>query len=571
MKTDNITNFQPIGTPVALSCAKKTAPDTVIDTNDAKGQEKLEEKTITDTIVLSDTSQEKTSSKPSSSTNPQHSSSSAKRESGDKIKHYYDKIEPATRDKDSIEILKEKKSFLKDGDITPPIGALVGIGVELGNAVTGASTILHENAHGFMVEQFYKNPTVDIQVDGVDNLKNLIKQPSMENLGRVLSGYDANQDGAGGVTRYTYGDGLNEAGEALGKNTVNTLVAAAGSLSEEIPALMGFAAGFKLRKKHPIMGYALMTVAGVHHLATASYPFTAITTTTAQRPGHDWAKFAELTGIPPIITAVAFGAAMPVLGVAMWLGEKKAEEKIKDRLAVGNLVRKGDISPDELTGAFARYSGSEKMKKAESKLMEIIDIPVTESNKKQISVKLRKAVSKVRKEYDSFGDFIAKNNRAKVDEEKKHLSGPDKTTMKQFTANLKNDVKESWNKDKVGTALTTGTLAGAGIVAAKSLTDAAAIATGSTTALAASSAMSYLIPGVSLLGTAAATYRAGKVLQSPDSGKMDKAAAVSTAAFSALCTAGTLIPGLGAPLVITGIAGMLGTYAVKALAQRIMT
>lgn len=564
MNMDNITNPLVIGKPVAFSQAGKADANTSV--TDGKKQEAPEEEPVTDTVMFSDASRRK----PSSSSEPQHSPPSHIRESGDRIKQYYEKIEPVSRDKETNEFLEEKKSFLKDGDIAPPLGALAGIGVELGIAVTGANAELHEHAHGFMVEHFYKNPSVDIQVDGTDNLKNLIKQPSFENLGRVLTGYDLNKDGAAGVTRYTYGDGLNETGKALGENKVHTLISAAGSISEEIPALMGFAAGFKLRKKHPVMGYALMTVAGVHHLAVASYPFSALTTTSAQRPGHDWAKFAELTGIPPIITALAFGASMPILGVAMWLGEKKAEEKIKDRLAVGNLVRKGEITPDELTGAYARYSGSEKMNKAENQLMEIIDIPVTDANKKDISIKLRKAVNKVRSEYDAFGDFVAKNNREKVDEEKKQISGPGKTTLKQFTANLKNNMKESWDKDKVGTALTTGTLAGAGIVAAKSLTDAAAIATGSTAALAAGSAMSYLLPGVSLLGTAAATYRASKVLQSPDAGKMDKAAAVSTAAFSALCSAGTLIPGLGAPLVLTGIAGMLGTYAVKTLAKKLM-
>ncbi len=567
MNTDNIANNQVTGFSTAFSHVKKAAPDTSFD---IQKQELHEENNINDTVLLSESSKKNTSSKPSSSLEPQHSSPSHVRESGDRIKQYYEKIEPVSRDEETKEFLKEKKSFLKDGDIAPPVGALVGIGVELGIAVTGANAELHEHAHGFMVEHFYQNPSVDIQVDGTDNLKNLIKEPSIENLGRVLSGYDANQDGAAGVTRYTYGEGLNEAGKKLGENTVHTLIAAAGSISEEIPALMGFAAGFKLRKKHPVMGYALMTVAGVHHLATASYPFSALTTTTAQRPGHDWAKFAELTGIPPIITALAFGATMPLLGVAMWMGEKKAEEKIKDRLAVGNLIRNGEITTRELTRVFANYAGSEKLKKAESKLMELLDAPVSDADKNKMHVKLRRAVNSVRREYDSFGDALAKRFRAKVDEEKKHLSGPGKTTMKQFTANLKNNVKESWNKDKIGTTLTTGSLAGAGIVAAKSLTDATAIATGSTAALAASSTLSYLIPGVSLLGTAAATYRAGKLLQNPNAGKLDKAAAVSTAAFSGLCSAGMLIPGLGAPIVLTGIAGMLGTYAVKALAKKLM-
>ena len=562
MKADNLTGHIGGSSPVSFLQAKKASAFNASFAM-AKKEAPVEE-TPKDTVTISDSVSDKTSDP----LKTQHSSTSATMDPGDKIKHYYDKTEPSTRDKKTEDILSDKSSFAKDLEKDAPIGALMGCGIEYASAATGATTLLHEHAHGFMVNHLYEKPFVDIQVDGIDNLKNLISQPSVENLGRLLSGYDANQDGGAGMTSFTYGEGLNETGQTLGANTSRALVSAAGSISEEIPSLMGFAAGFKLRKKHPVMGYTLMTAAGIQHLSASSYTISAVTPSLAKLPGHDWAKFAELTGIPPLATAIAFTATMPLLGAAMWYGEKRAEEKVKDRLAVGNLVRKGDITPRELARAFTKYGNKEKLKKAEDSLMELLSAPRNENDKKQTDKKLKKAVENVRREYGSFGDFLAKNNRAKVDEEKKHLSGPGKSTRSSFTTNLKDSVKESWKADKVGTALTTGTLAGVGIVLGKSLAKLAFAMTGSPAALSTLSTLSSLLPGVSLVGTAAATYRAGKALNNPNTGKMDKAAAVSTAAFSGLCTAGMMIPGAGAPLVIAGVAGILGTYAVKALVNK---
>lgn len=562
MKTDNPTGYTRITSPASFLQAKKAS---AFNASFAVAKKETPaEETPTDTVLISGSA----SSETSTPAKPQHSAASAALDPGDKIKHYYDKIEPSTRDKKTEDILSDKNSFVKDLEKDAPIGALMGCGVEYASATTGATTLLHEHAHGFMVNHLYEKPFVDIQVDGIDNLKNLISQPSVENLGRLLSGYDANQDGGAGMTRFTFGEGLNETGQTLGANTSRALVSAAGSISEEIPSLMGFAAGFKLRKKHPVMGYTLMTAAGIQHLSASSYTISAVTPSIAKLPGHDWAKFAELTGIPPLATAIAFTATMPLLGAAMWFGEKRAEEKVKDRLAVGNLVRRGDITPRELARAFTKYGNKEKLKKAEDSLMELLNTPRNETDKKQIDKKLKKAVENVRREYGSFGDFLAKSNRAKVDEEKKHLSGPGKSTMSNFTSNLKDSVKESWKADKVGAALTTGTLAGAGIVVGKSLAKLAFAMTGSPAALSTISTLSSLLPGVSLVGTAAATYRAGKALNNPNAGKMDKTAAVSTAVFSGLCTAGMMIPGAGAPLVIAGVAGILGTYAVKALVNK---
>ena len=554
MQTNNIAKFPGSDVNIPTTKKKPVTPEKNITEN--KNEIESQDAEPKDSVNISEKNE------------PENKASAPRRRSsGEKIKYYYDKIEPNTRDKETSNIISPPK---KDPTELPRElmgGMVAGCVAEYGIAATGASTYLHENAHATMVNTFYKDPTVTVQVDGIDNLKAMVDNPSWENLGKILAASDSNNDGAAGVTRYSYGEGLNEKGQALGKENVHAIISAAGCVSEEIPLLMGFAAGFKLRKKAPVLGYTLMTMASIHHLATSSYPFGAITTTLAERPGHDWAKFAEMTGIPPVITAVAFAATLPALGAAMWFSEKKNEEKMKDRVAVGNLIRKGDITPKELMRAFAKYKKRDGMKKAEAELMKLIETPIDKSNEKKMGKKINKAMAKVRKEYDKFSDSLATRYRSKVDAEKKNLPKPKSFSLKQAPGKFKEGVKRSWKTDKVGTSLALGTLAGGGVVTAKAISDAAAVA-GSTAGIAASSALSSLIPGVSLVGTAAATYRAGKVLKNPNASKLDKATAVSTAAFSGLCSAGMLIPGLGAPLVLTGIAGILGTHAVKALVNK---
>jgi len=499
-----------------------------------------------------------------------------KKTPGEKVKAYYDFLDAADqKEKDAKEAeearKKKGKRPLLPEDMPKGLvpGSLTGLGLEYGIAAAGVSTQLHEQAHAVMVESFYQNPTVTVQVDGIENVKNLINEPNLENFGRMLSAYDINKDGAAGVTRYDYGEGLNETGQSLGKNKVHAMISAAGCVAEEIPALIGFAAGFKLRKKFPATGWTLMTMATVHHLSTSSYVFSALSAASANRPGHDWAKFARVTGIHPVITAIAFGATMPALGVGLWLLEKRSEGKARDRMAVSRLIRNGGISVNELNKSYQNYGKKKKLEKAQERMANVLEhSPEQIKNDKKIQKEFRKALAGLRKEYDRFGNFIADRFRERVNEEKKKLPKPPKTPFKKAISNIKDNIKGAWRKDKIDSVLTTAGLGVAAVVAGKSLVDAVSAATGAAAAGTAGSVVGSLIPGVSLVSTVATTYRAAKTLKSPNAGKMDKAAAVSTAAFSALTSAGLMIPGLGLPAVLAGIGGMLGTQAVKALVNK---
>ncbi|MCD4783020.1 MAG: hypothetical protein K8T10_04220 [Candidatus Eremiobacteraeota bacterium] len=486
-----------------------------------------------------------------------------KKTTGQRVKAYYDTIDT---DAEIENISKDARNKIPKADIT---GLSIGAALEYGLAATGPITYLHEGAHATMVNAFYENPEVTIQVDGIDNVKNMIDDPSLKNLGRVLSGYDINQDGAGGVTRYNYGDGLNERGQAIGKNGVQAIVSAAGCIAEEIPTLIGFAAGFKMRKKFPVAGYTLMAMAGLHHFATSMYPISALWTTTANKPGHDWARFAESTGIHPLLTATVFAATLPTLGFAMWHSEKKSQEKARNRLAVTMLIQDGKLPVDKLDKAFKKYGRNKKLTKAQDDLAEVLEKPYDQLTKsKKLQGELRKKLRKVNREYNKFGDFLAKKYRKQVDEKKKTLPKPPKMTISEAAKMLKEDIGRIWDEDKIGTALRAGTLAGTAGIGITAGARTVALATGASIAGPLGAVISNVIPGVSLVGTAATGWRAKNIINNPAATKMDKIAAASIAGFSALGTAGLMIPALGLPAMLISVGGILGTHAVKALVNK---
>lgn len=486
-----------------------------------------------------------------------------KKTTGQRVKTFYDTIDT------DAEIKNISKDARREKPIADLVGLTIGAALEYGIEVTGPITYLHESAHEAMVRTLYKNPTVTIQADGIDNVKNMIDDPSLKNVGRFLSVYDANQDGAAGIARYRYGDGLNEIGQAVGKNGAQAIISSAGCIAEEIPTLIGFAAGFKMRKKSPVVGYTLMAMTGIHHFGTSFYPLSALWTTTADRPGHDWAQFAEATGIHPLLTATVFTATLPALGLAMWHSEKKSQEKAKNRLAVTRLIQDGKLPVGELDKSFKEYGRNKKFSKAHDALAEVLEKPYNQlTEDKKLQRELRKKLRKVNREYNKFGDFLAKKYRNQVDEEKIALPKPPEMSIPEIAKFIKKEISRAWKKDKVGTVLNTGTIAGVASVGVASGVQAAAIATGASIAGTLGSILSEVIPGVSLVGTAAAGWRAKNIIKNPAATKTDKMAAASIAGFSAMGTAGLMIPALGLPAMLVSIGGILGTHAAKALVNK---
>ncbi len=493
-------------------------------------------------------------------------------------------IKPAKTEKaDESKLLTGLDLYTKDFEdknVTPNMVEKLGsagrktAGVTLGAlmdstySMSGASTMIHESAHAAMVHAFFQNPTTEIQVDAFDNLKNFAKSPTGENFKHILSGYDVNQDKAAGITKIDPGDKLSIAGGIAslvsGGRAVPAVIAAAGCVAEEIPTFVGFAAGYKMRKQSPVMGYALMSLATIHHINTSMYPFSAMIPSIASTPGHDWTTFAKATGIPPVLTAVAFASTLPVLGYVMHRMEKKQETKMKNRWAAARLIQNGGISPNELKDAFSQYKDKNKIEKAQDRLASLMDTPITDLNgdTKKVTGELKHSIGNLKKEYDKFSDFLAEKFSGKVAEELKHQPPPIKKTFNETVQDMKAKYAESWKEDKVGTAIHTGTMAGsAGIALGIAGATAAGLAGAGGVASALASAVVPAIPVVGTLGAAGSIYNAAKTVRSSEAGLLDKSVSVGTALFSAVSAAGLL--GFGAPFVLLGIAGVLGVQGAK--------
>jgi hypothetical protein len=448
-------------------------------------------------------------------------------------------------------------------------GLGVGITAELGILTTGSSTYLHEHAHAAAVNAFYNNSKVSVQVDGIENLQKLIREPSLENFTNLLSGHDINKDGAAGVTKYDYGTGMTTLGESLGKDGARAIICAAGSVAEEIPVLGTFALGYMLKKKSPKIGYAMMALAGIHHIANSSYPFTAMSAAYANRPGHDWANFAKITGVHPLVTAVSFAATLPILGAAMYAIEKAGQKENQRGMSLSLMIRNGEIPPDELKACYDKFPGKKKIETAQQNLENIVKSSRGElKNNPEQREKVKQAMIALEKEQKAFGKYLIETNKGKVDKAIEKLPAKPAVTMKESLSGFKDGIKASFRKDATGTVLNTGALAGSVALTGVGTAHATAAAAGSEIAASIAPALGVFASGVSAVGSLASIWNAGKTLKNPDAGKIDKTAAVSTALFSSLATAGALVPGLGLPAVITGVAGVLGTQAAKFIAHK---
>lgn len=123
----------------------------------------------------------------------------------------------------------------------------------------------------------------------------------------------------GGVTRWTPGP-LTELGQQLGPEYARASVAAAGSLIDIGIATSSFAAGYLMRKKHPVAGAALMGYAAMSSLNTVMYAASALGATQA---GNDFATIASMTGIHPLVTLGVVAAILPAEYLLLRHLEKK--------------------------------------------------------------------------------------------------------------------------------------------------------------------------------------------------------------------------------------------------------
>lgn len=123
----------------------------------------------------------------------------------------------------------------------------------------------------------------------------------------------------GGVTYWTPGP-LTDLGQKLGPNYARAAVAAAGTAVDVGIATTSFAAGYLMRKKHPVAGAVLMGYAGMSMANTVLYAASALQ---AAKAGNDFATFAAATGIHPAITLGVMAAILPAEYLLLRHLEKK--------------------------------------------------------------------------------------------------------------------------------------------------------------------------------------------------------------------------------------------------------
>jgi hypothetical protein len=472
--------------------------------------------------------------------------------------------------KDKVEISGEKSTSPASKDKKPEgpdfKSISTGYALFLGYELSGIETYIHESAHELMVKNLYKNPQTSIQIDGIDNIKNFVKDPSLNNFKKVVTMYDANQDKAAGVTKFSYGEGPSELGGHFSQNGRTALTAAAGSLSTEIPAIFGFIAGFKMRKEHPFIGYSLMTATGLQHVSNSYYPISAVISG-PKRPGHDWANFAKATGIHPAVTASVFALSLPAIAGGMYMWEKHSKEKEKDHQALAGLIAKGKIPKEELTEYFESYPKKEEIEVLENKLNDLFKRKIGDADD-GFKKEFKKVKEELAGKYYKYSEYLIEKFPHEIEEEKKNLPADKKFSIEDVI----NDIKTSYKKDKLGTVLAgTGITGGIAFGLKASFDIIKAMGAGPVaTAVAetAGNAIGAVIPALGIAAAAGAAYEAIKTIKNPEASKIDKITAAGIATFSGIAAAASLIPPFQLPLMIVGIAGMGGTILGRWIASK---
>ncbi len=160
------------------------------------------------------------------------------------------------------------------------------------------STWLHEMGHAKMIELMYEgaNPTVEVFPF------------------------------KGGVTKWHAGP-LSELGQEFGPNGARAMVSAAGTLVDMGVAATTFGIGFKMRKKHPIIGSALMGYGAMTVANSIGYAAIAVGKDVVKlaREGNDFAGLAVRAGLHPIASIAIMAAILPLEYAALkWLENRSS-------------------------------------------------------------------------------------------------------------------------------------------------------------------------------------------------------------------------------------------------------
>ncbi|MFH2201940.1 MAG: hypothetical protein ABIJ96_02390 [Elusimicrobiota bacterium] len=443
------------------------------------------------------------------------------------------------------EDIKAKKEFW--GRLKGMFGSMASF---YANQITGAGTWVHEKGHEIFIRLLHNPKHLEVQVDGIENMRNVGRAPSWDSLKKFLGSHDTHQDGAAGYASY---GGFQDTplGTRLGDSASTAIISAAGSLAQDVPAIAGYAAGFMLRKKHPAIGYTLMTTSMMNHFVNSLYLWSAVGMSAEQlaaagRSGHDWAKFATATQIHPVITALAFTAILPLEALTLHYASKAYARKVNDRRALGSLIEKGDIAEIDLLALYELYPGRDKLQLAEARLSELMQAYDKKRGAESIAG-MQGAAGIVAKEFEKFQSYVIKTYRAELDAEIERLPKIERETLANAVRQVKAYYRARYRADKLGTGMEVGTIgvgAAAGVAAAARAAGLAAAGT----------ALEVMIPGLGALGVASGLHRTRKALRDASLNGVEKTLAVVQHASGAVGSLGMIT---AEPLMMLG--GMAGS------------
>lgn len=441
------------------------------------------------------------------------------------------------------------KAFFRGPALVPSV-FLGSLAASYGTEVTGASTFIHEGSHRAAAQVLADPGYLKLQVDGFENLGALVRRPSWSAFKDFIGMRDTHADGAAGYV--SYGDlHPTELGRRIGVDATRAVISAAGSAAQAGAAMAEFAAGYALRKDHPVIGYTLMAASSMEHLSNSLYLWSAAGMSAGQiaeaaSTGHDWASFAAATGINPALTALAYTALLPAEALVLHLIGKAAQRAKEDQRALASLISRGEITEADLSRLYDGYPDKPRLQAAESSVAALALGAGSPADPRTSADAAR--------QYRAFQLYAAQAYRDRIEEEKA-LLGP----LPEEKLSLKERLAAGWNglfsgPDKTGSLLQAGLLGGGAVAGLAALAKTLGSALGA-------EVLKALVPGLGVLGAAYGLHKIGAALRDPGSDAVVKTLEVLQNALSVAGAAGMMT--LNPLLAVGGQAGSLAVLIAK--------
>jgi len=162
-------------------------------------------------------------------------------------------------------------------------GGALGTAAWLG-ATAFPSTYLHELGHKVAIQTLYSGAHAEITVNPFK----------------------------GGVTKWS-ASGLSPLGEQLGAHGSRSVVAMAGTAMDALSSVALFAAGYKVRKKNPVIGNAMMGYGVMNMTNSTLYAASGIGKGAATaKAGHDFVTLQTQLGIPCWASTAVVASLIPI-------------------------------------------------------------------------------------------------------------------------------------------------------------------------------------------------------------------------------------------------------------------